>query len=88
MALSKVIYCKACGAAIRFIDLPSGKRMPVDAAYTEIYETWPAEKFYLTDGTQVEGMENAAQERRKTQCYRPHFGTCTKRKLRRAQQCT
>lgn len=82
MALSKELVCRKCGAAIRFIDLKSGKKMPVDAAVTTIYETWPADRYYLRDGTQVEGTENATPDRLKTDCYRPHFGTCVRRRER------
>lgn len=86
MALSNVIVCRKCGAAIRFIDLQSGKKMPVDAAFTKIYETWPAERYYLRDGTQVEGSEIATPDRLKTECYRPHFGTCVRRQERKRQR--
>jgi hypothetical protein len=82
MALSEVITCRKCGGAIRFVDLPSGKRMPVDAAFTKIYETWPATRYYLRDGTAVEGTENATEDRLTTDCYRPHFGTCERRQAR------
>lgn len=76
MGMSDRVKCRRCGAYIRFIDLPSGKKMPVDSACLRVYETSRADFFYTREGRRVEGLVTPREDLPRTPCYRPHFASC------------
>ena len=78
VALSDMLYCRNCGAPIRFIDMPSGKRMPVDAACVWVYVQEDGQILFTTEGVRVTGTTDALDVLRTTPGYRPHWVSCTR----------
>lgn len=65
--------CKSCGAAIRWVTMPSGKRMPLDAA--------PHPDGHIaihSDGLRAAVLSTIelAEYRGRVDLYRSHFATC------------
>ena len=88
MGISEHCVCKKCGAGIRFIDLPEGKRVPVDAPYEMVYAytyrgAGGGETFYTAGGQKIVGDSTGWPGREKVEAYRPHFGTCARRRERK-----
>ena len=74
--LSDRVKCRKCGQMIRFIDLPSGKKMPVDSPCRRVYETKPGNTFYTKEGAAVEGIQTEREDLPRVACYTPHFQNC------------
>lgn len=82
--------CRSCGAAIGFIDLPSGKKMPVDPELVKTFRAStepgamvpmiPAALVLVTErGALIRGIEVSPTYRdaEPVEGYVSHFATCT-----------
>jgi hypothetical protein len=62
--------CEACGQALKFIRMRSGKWMPVDATMFVAQKADPAMRLVQSDGTIKTGVEPGDAG------YISHFATC------------
>lgn len=71
------MICKACGAQIRFVPLPNGKQMPVDAQPVPfIPDLNGPDKFVLEDGTILRGCAPLGGEPDVHLGWITHWATC------------
>jgi hypothetical protein len=73
--------CKSCGAPIYWVELESGKRMPLDPALNTSATDWPATTFGLIAVPIRGGLGHAlrANDAIDTRIFRyhySHFATC------------
>jgi len=84
----KTMPCRSCGAQIGFIELPSGKKMPVDP---ELVKTFlhplgePKIVLVTERGRIVRGVEVSltVSDAEAVEGYVPHWSTCTDPKAHR-----
>lgn len=82
------IACRSCGAKIGFIELPSGKKMPVDPELVKTYLhptgvlsiVLVTERGEIRRGGEVSAIAPGAEP---VEGYVSHFATCTDPKAHR-----
>ena len=91
MSVSELGYCRNCGASIRFIDMPSGKRMPVDSVCIWVHEREGGQILFTSEGRRISGVTDALESLKTTPAYRPHWASCErpekKKKAATKQKC-
>ncbi len=87
MAVSEIAHCRRCGKTIKWIDMTSGKKMPVDVPSVRVYPNkYGKDVFVTADGTIVRGDGNCCPEFieragvKEVRGWTSHFATCRGRR--------
>lgn len=71
-------YCRSCGAEIKWIEMKSGRKMPVNVAKRFIKKDGGNETLVTESGELIKGTFASLEEGANGEGYISHFATCPK----------